>query len=232
MGKGRRGGEGRGGWPFLSPTLQLLSAAAAAAAAAALSLSTLSPSPSSLLHPLQSTQIYLTVTSATMVGQQLLLRVPAFTGLVGFPSDFPPTAELVAQRNQRRLESGGAGAMTDAFAWMMPFFRRCSAAAEGDFRGQPVHSYLSISTGLRDPGVPRAPAGEPPSEAALPGSGSASAAVAVSGAQPSSSSSVEHASSREGASAAGSQAGGAGSSKAQQPQQLLQHRPKKAAGKR
>ena len=56
---------------------------------------------------LQTTQIYVTVTSASMLAQQLLLRLPAFRTFIRLPAHWPLSGEALERLNKLRDSVSG-----------------------------------------------------------------------------------------------------------------------------
>ena len=107
---------------------------------------------------MQSVQLYLTVTSATMLVQQGLLRTTAVKRFFGFPSDWPLSQKVLQERAEKRAAQGKAGGspMLEGMKDFAPLFRIASDLAEGKLRSRPKHVYLGFM-GLREPGVPPPP---------------------------------------------------------------------------
>lgn len=110
-----------------------------------------------------SVQLYITITSGTMLLQQALLRVKPLRAAIGFPDGWPIPPEVFAERTRKRLAEGGeelnpAVSSLTGFKGLLGFMSR---VAEGKFTREPRHVYVSVS-GLRDPGAPPAPATAPP----------------------------------------------------------------------
>ena len=165
-------------------------------------------------------QIYITVTSGTMLMQQGMLRVAPLRSALSFPKDWPMSAEAIAERQRRRTLAGGesassANVMVESMRGLQPLFRRASRIANGEFLAEPKHQYVTIF-GLSDPGVPPPPPALAMAAASIP-SLSASAAAASS---TSSSSSTTKTLAREATSTVSSSA-----------PVLLTHRPKKIVKK-
>jgi len=109
----------------------------------------------------QSVQIYLAVTSASMLLQQSALRVPAFRQAFGYPSGWPLSQEVIDARFAKAATSETKSQFSEALVAMKPFFRFNSALARGrldfnELRGPPKQTYLGFF-GLRDPGAPPPP---------------------------------------------------------------------------
>jgi hypothetical protein len=92
-----------------------------------------------------------------MLVQQGLLRLGPVKAFFNFPSDWPLSAEALAERAAKR--GGGKAAanpLVDGMKEFAPIFRVASDLAEGKIRSRPKHVYLGFM-GLRDPGVPPPP---------------------------------------------------------------------------
>jgi hypothetical protein len=110
-----------------------------------------------------SVQLYIAVTSATMLAQQALLRLKPLRSALNFPPNWPIPPEVFAARAKKRLAEGGEE-LNPAVASMQGFkgaFRFFSRVAEGKFSSEPKHVYVAVS-GLRDPGAPPPPTTAPP----------------------------------------------------------------------
>ena len=120
--------------------------------------------PYSLFSPFrhhQSVQIYLAVTSMSMLSQQGALRVPKIRQAFGYPSGWPLPQSVIDERFAKAAASGTKSQFTEGLAVMKPLFRFFSGLAKGkadlqEFRGEPQQSYLGFF-GLRDPGAPLPP---------------------------------------------------------------------------
>jgi hypothetical protein len=130
------------------------------------------PNPPPPHRPPQTVQLYITVTSATMLVQQLLLRAKPVRTALGFPPDWPlPPSVLVERQRKRDAMLGAAGnPMIDSMRGLTPLFKRASDIAEGRWRAEPQHAYVTLM-GVRDPGVPP----PPPAVASLPAAAPAAA---------------------------------------------------------
>ena len=112
--------------------------------------------------PPQTQQLYIAVTAAFMLLQQSALRVGVVKRTLNFPHDWPLTPEALNERIRRRelLGLDTSSPITDNLKGFAGIFRRVSDVAEGTWRRRPVHTYISV-WGLRDPGPPLPPSGEP-----------------------------------------------------------------------
>lgn len=97
-----------------------------------------------------------------MLLQQCALRLDAVKRALNFPHDWPLSAEALNERVRRREQLGldTSSPITDNLKGFAGFFRRVSDVADGTWRRRPVHSYISV-WGLRNPGAPLPPAGDP-----------------------------------------------------------------------
>jgi len=122
-------------------------------------------------------QLSFMATSGTMLLQQGMLRLEPVRVLFGFPAAWPLAPEVLAERAKRRALDEPNAVVT----FMKPYgplFRRLSNAAEGHWRSEPRHEYLSLLSGLRDPGGPYPPQGPPPAPAAVASVGNSGGAGA------------------------------------------------------
>ena len=102
-------------------------------------------------------QIYIMVTSATMVIQQGMLRIPILRRIMGFPSDWPIPSHIFAERAKKRAVMGdNVNPVVSNMRNFQPWFRRASEIAAGNYNAPPKHEYVTI-TGLRNPGIPLPP---------------------------------------------------------------------------
>lgn len=102
-------------------------------------------------------QIYIAMTSGTMVIQQGLLRIPFLRHLMGFPSDWPIPSHIFAERAKKRAVVGdNVNPVVSNMRNFQPFFRRASEIAAGNYRAAPKQEYVTL-TGLKDPGIPLPP---------------------------------------------------------------------------
>ena len=99
-----------------------------------------------------------------MLLQQSALRVGVVKRALDFPHDWPLSPEALNERVRRRelLGLDTSSPITDNLKGFASIFRRVSDVAEGTWRRRPVHSYISV-WGLRDPGPPLPPPGDPSS---------------------------------------------------------------------
>jgi len=117
-------------------------------------------------------QIYITVTSGTMLMQQGMLRLAPLRSALSFPKDWPMSAEAIAERQRRRTLAGGESAnsanmMVESMRGLQPLFRRASRIANGEFFPEPKHQYVSIF-GLSYPGIPPPPPEQAMAAASIP----------------------------------------------------------------
>jgi hypothetical protein len=124
-------------------------------------------------------QLYIGVTSLTMLLQQAALRLAPARRLLGFPSDWPLPPEVVAERQRRREQAGNANAnfMIEGMRGLQPLFRRVSRLAAGDPWPEPKHQFVSLM-GLSHPGAPPPPDTPPPQMIAAQAAGAGAAASA------------------------------------------------------
>jgi YidC/Oxa1 family membrane protein insertase len=127
-------------------------------------------------------QIYITVTSGTMLMQQGMLRLAPLRSALSFPKDWPMSLEAIAERQRRRTLAGGesantANVMIESMRGLQPLFRRASRIANGEFLAEPKHQYVTIF-GLSDPGVPPPPPAQAMAAATIPSLSSAAATLA------------------------------------------------------
>ena len=93
-----------------------------------------------------------------MLAQQGLLRMASVKAFFNFPSDWPLSPEVMAERAARRKALGKdtGSPLVDGMKDFAPVFRVASDLAEGRLRRRPKHQYIGF-LGLRDPGAPPPP---------------------------------------------------------------------------